>query len=313
MKSTSALSLAAAKELKMARTQLQHVEVMDDVPLTPDLDVKLNAMAEHRVEIMQQFGDGLPYERNRIVHETRFYMAQSAEAMLEAGKRLLILKENEPHGEFSCIVKEELGLETRIAQKMAQAAFKFLSPNLESKAKALSHLGRTKLYELMLEDDEDLAELADGGTVAGMTLDDIDRMTSRELKAALRESRENATAQQRILADKNEKIDELATKLEKKSRVQPPKPDEEVKKIRAEVTALSTEAESAITVRLSSAFETLCAYCAENQIDTPRDFMAGLLCQLESTVRSLRSTFDIPDEPTGGAAPDWLTASEPEV
>ena len=63
------------------------------------------------------------------------------------------------------------------------------------------------------------------------------------------------------------------TKLEKKSRIQPPKPDEEVKKLRAEVTALSTEAESAITVRLFSAFETLCAYCAENQIDTPKDFV----------------------------------------
>ncbi len=35
---------------------------------------------------MARFGDGLPYERERIVHEARFYMAQSAEAMLEAGR-----------------------------------------------------------------------------------------------------------------------------------------------------------------------------------------------------------------------------------
>ena len=40
--------------------------------------------------------------------------------------------------------------------------------------------------------------LADGGTVAGMTLDDIDRMTSRELRATLRETRENAEAQARL-------------------------------------------------------------------------------------------------------------------
>lgn len=120
-------------------------------------------------------------------------------------------------------------------------------------------------------------------------------------------------AQQRVLADKNEKIDSLSTKLEKKSRIQPPKPDEEVKKLRAEVTALAVEAESAIAVRLSSAFETLCAYCAENMIDTPRDFMAGLVCQLESTARSLRSTFDLPDEPTGNAAPSWLTDPTPQI
>lgn len=284
-----------------------------EVPLSDDLNVSLNAMTQHRMEIMQQFGDGLPYERNRIVHEARFYMDQSAEAMLEAGKRLVILKENEPHGEYVQIVKEQLNLEPRIAQKMAQAALKFLSPELTSKAKTFSHLGRSKLYELMLEDDEDLAELADGGTVAGLTLDDVDRMSVRELRQSLREARETNAAQQRVLADKNEKIDSLSTRLEKKSRIQPPEPDEEVKKLRAEVTALAVEAESAVAVRLSGAFETLCAYCAEHMIDTPRDFMAGLVCQLESTARSLRSTFDLPDEPTGNAAPSWLTEPTPQI
>ena len=86
-----------------------------------------------------------------------------------------------------------------------------------------------------------------------------------------------------------------------------------MKKLRAEVTALAVEAESAIAVRLSSAFETLCAYCAENMIDTPRDFMAGLVCQLESTARSLRSTYDLPDDPTGNVAPSWLTDPTPEI
>ncbi|EOP1119705.1 DUF3102 domain-containing protein, partial [Escherichia coli] len=278
-----------------------------EVPLSDDLNISLNTMAQHRVEIMQQFGDGLPYERDRIVHEARFYMAQSAEAMLEAGKRLIILKENEPHGDFINIVESELSMSKRTAQVMMQASIKYLSPQLESKAQTFALLGKAKLFELMTEDDENLAELADGGTVAGLTLDDVDRMSVRELRQALREARETNAAQQRVLADKNEKIDSLSTRLEKKSRIQPPEPDEEVKKLRAEVTALAVEAESAIAVRLSSAFETLCAYCAENMIDTPRDFMAGLVCQLESTARSLRSTFDLPDEPTGNAAPSWLT------
>ncbi|EJB1248248.1 DUF3102 domain-containing protein [Salmonella enterica] len=297
----------------MGRTKLQPVELVEDAPLTDGLSVSLNAMTEHRIEIMQRFGDGLPYERDRIVHETRFYMAQSAEAMLEAGKRLVILKENEPHGDFIDIVESQLSLSKRTAQVMMQASVKYLSPKLEPKAQALALLGKTKLFELMTEDDEDLVELADGGTIAGMSLDDIDRMTSRELKAALREARETNAAQQRVLADKNEKIDSLSTKLEKNSRIQPPKPDEDVKKLRAEVTALAVEAESAIAVRLSSAFETLCAYCAENTIDTPKDFMAGLVCELESAARNLRATFDLPDEPTGNVAPAWLTEPTPEI
>ncbi|HHL7712179.1 DUF3102 domain-containing protein [Yersinia alsatica] len=297
----------------MGRTKSQPIELVEDVPLADGLNVNLNAMTEHRIEIMQQFGDGLPYERDRIVHETRFYMAQSAEAMLEAGRRLVILKENEPHGDFIEIVTGQLGLPKTTAHRMMQASLKYLTPSLESKVPTLGHLGKSKLFELMIEDDESLAELADGGTVAGLTLDDVDRMSCRELRQSLREARETNSAQQRVLADKNEKIDALSTKLEKKSRIQPPKPDEEVKKLRAEVTALSTEAESAITVRLFSAFETLCAYCAENQIDTPKDFMAGLVCELEYAARSLRSTFDLPDTPTGNAAPAWLTEPEPEI
>lgn len=288
-------------------------ELNVEVPLSDDLNVSLNAMTQHRMEIMQQFGDGLPYERDRVVHEARFYMAQSAEAMLEAGKRLIILKENEPHGEFIKILESELGLAYRTSVRMMQASTKYLSPALKPNVPTLAHLGKAKLFELMTEDDEELAELADGGTVAGLTLDDVDRMSVRELRQALREARETNAAQQRVLADKNEKIDSLSTRLEKKSRIQPPEPDEEVKKLRAEVTALAVEAESAIAVRLSSAFETLCAYCAENMIDTPRDFMAGLVCQLESTARSLRSTFDLPDEPTGNAAPSWLTEPMPQI
>ena len=288
-------------------------ELNVEVPLSDDLNVSLNAMTQHRMEIMQQFGDGLPYERDRVVHEARFYMAQSAEAMLEAGKRLIILKENEPHGEFIKILESELGLAYRTSVRMMQASTKYLSPALKPNVPTLAHLGKAKLFELMTEDDEELAELADGGTVAGLTLDDVDRMSVRELRQALREARETNAAQQRVLADKNEKIDSLSTRLEKKSRIQPPEPDEEVKKLRAEVTALAVEAESAIAVRLSSAFETLCAYCAETMIDTPRDFMAGLVCQLESTARSLRSTFDLPDEPTGNAAPSWLTEPTPQI
>ncbi|EGF1626323.1 DUF3102 domain-containing protein [Escherichia coli] len=288
-------------------------ELNVEVPLSDDLNVSLNAMTQHRMEIMQQFGDGLPYERDRVVHEARFYMAQSAEAMLEAGKRLIILKENEPHGEFIKILESELGLAYRTSVRMMQASTKYLSPALKPNVPTLAHLGKAKLFELMTEDDEELAELADGGTVAGMTLDDVDRMSVRELRQALREARETNAAQQRVLADKNEKIDSLSTRLEKKSRIQPAEPDEEVKKLRAEVTALAVEAESAIAVRLSSAFETLCAYCAENMIDTPRDFMAGLVCQLESTARSLRSTFDLPDEPTGDVAPSWLTEPTPQI
>ncbi|WP_437216741.1 DUF3102 domain-containing protein [Pectobacterium sp. LFLA-215] len=297
----------------MARTKSQTVELVEDAPLAGDLNVKLNALTEHRMQVMAQFGDGLPYERDRIVHEARFYMAQSAEAMLEAGKRLVILKENEPHGDFTEIVESQLGLAQRTARMMMQAALKYLSPALEPKRQALAVLGKTKLFELMTEDDDELAALADGGTIAGATLDDIDRMTSRELKAALREARETNTAQQRVMTDKNQKIDDLTTKLDKKSRIQPPPPDQEAEKLRKEVSAIAYEAEAAISVRLHTAFSALTTFTSDNDVEPPYDFMAGLVCQIERALHHIRDVYGLEAAPTGSERPTWLDAPEPVI
>lgn len=295
----------------MARTKSQMIELVEDVPLTGDLNVKLNALTEHRMQVMAQFGDGLPYERDRIVHETKFYMAQSAEAMLEAGKRLVILKECEPHGDLVNIVENALGLPYRTAARMMQASAKYLSPALKSNVPTLAHLGKSKLFELMTEDDEFLAELADGGTIAGLTLDDVDRMSCRELRQSLREARETNTAQQRVLTDKNQKIDDLTTKLDKKSRIQPPPPDQEAEKLRKEVSAIAYEAEAAITVRLHTAFSTLTTFTSDNDVEPPYDFMAGLVCQIERALHHIREVYDLEAAPTGSERPTWLDAPEP--
>lgn len=269
-----------------------------------------NVLSARASEIAAQFGDGLPYDRDRVVNEARFYMAQSAEAMLEAGKRLVQIKENEPHGDFVAIVEGRLGLNLRSAERMAKASIKYLSPALSSKSTALSTLGKTKLFELMAEDDEDLEALAEGGTVAGLTLDEIDRMTSRELRAALREARENAEAQSRLLADKNSKIDELAAKITtKKPRVHTPPPDVEGQEIRKEASQFAFEAESVVRGKLRAAFQSLAEH-AEKHGMTHDDFMAGLLCQVEVSIKQLRGEFGVKEAPDGEEVPDWLRGGD---
>jgi hypothetical protein len=53
--------------------------------------------------------------------EIRFYQRRTVEAILETGKRLLLLKEMTPHGEFAQRV-EMLGFSDRTAQRFMQAA-----------------------------------------------------------------------------------------------------------------------------------------------------------------------------------------------
>lgn len=239
---------------------------------------------EHSLQIMNTYGEGLPYDRSRVVHETRFYMAQSAEAMLEAGKRLVILKEHEPHGEFENIVREQLSLPERTAQRMMQSAIKYLSPKLQSKAPALALLGKTKLFELMTEDDDALAELADGGTVAGLSLDDIDRMSSRELRKALREAKENLEAKDEVAAKNQKRIAQLQ---EKNALLKKLPADERAKQLCAEIAAQQSGIDQEIRTNFFTALQTL----VDHGGDDHQAFINSQIQMLHDAVKLLRDEF----------------------
>lgn len=165
------------------------------------------------------YGDDLPYDRTRLENEARFYLQESAVSMLEAGKRLIVIKEHEEHGQFAEAL-QRIGIEQKTAQRMMKASLKFGG----AKTTTLSFLGRSKMLELMVEDDDDLEALADGGTIAGLKLDDVEKMSVRELKAALRKEREKrkeeADAHETLLEKKDQKINQLDREfLERSKRV----------------------------------------------------------------------------------------------
>lgn len=166
----------------------------------------MDADAARRLEIVNAYGDGQPYERLRVVNEARFYAAQGANAMLELGKRFVQIKEFEEHGAFEAIV-ESLGFSPRTARRMMAAAVKFLLP--AHHGEKLRALSPAKLYELTVLDDEDIKELAKGKTVAGLELEEIDTLSTRELRERVRQAKEQLEAKDRVIAQKNKKLDEI--------------------------------------------------------------------------------------------------------
>ncbi|EEI4449563.1 DUF3102 domain-containing protein [Salmonella enterica] len=260
-----------------------------DGAVPDNLSVELNEISQHRVTIMEQFGEGLPYDRERIVHETKFYMAQSAEAMLEVGKRLVILKESEGHGNFTSIVTEQLGLAERTARLIMQAALRYTSPALESKRQTFAVLDKSKLFELMTEDDESLVELAEGGTVAGLTLDDIDRMSVRELRKALRESKEDLAASRKLNAEKSQEINEL-----KETKFKTIDPDLAIQKW---IHEFGEEHEKFLRTFISTVpffFQHL-EDDYNNRGVSHMGLMAGFLHDIEREIACVRAQFDIPE------------------
>lgn len=242
-------------------------------------------LAEHSRSICEQYLDGQPYDRLRLVNEARFCLAQSAEAMLEAGKRLLVIKESEPHGDYQLIVERDLGLDIKTCQRMMAAAVKFLSPKLAGKGQQFALLGKSKLYELMLEDDDDLAALADGGTVAGLELDEIERMSCRELKKALRAARDDNAAKDAVLADKAAKIAKLET-AKKKLKALPP--DEESQALREEGHLLGYQVEALIRGQLRPALQQIIDHAREHGVIV-EEWVRGELNQIDTALLELRA------------------------
>lgn len=260
--------------------------------------------------IDEQYGGGeyeiTLYNRDRVINECKFFLGQSAQAMLEAGKRLILMKEHEAHGEWLGCLKN-LNLEPRVAQSMMKAAIKF-NPN----TKTSSHLTKSKMFELMMLDDDELQALDDGGTVAGLTLDAIDKMSTRELRAALREANENETAKDRLLSDKNAKIDDLATRLEtRQQKIKPADPDEEGATLREEVGRFAYDAEVAIRGSLFNGFTALAEH-ADKHDCIHEEFMSGCLAQIERALLELRNRFNVKAEPDGQEKPDWVRQFEDE-
>ena len=148
--------------------------------------------------------------------EIRFYQQRSVEAVLELGKRLLILKEIPQHGEFTKRI-EMLGISKRTAQRFMSVVLKF------SKTTSMSLLEKsgngTKLLELMVLDDDDIDVIDQGGSIGDVSLDTIETMSVRELKKALRDAKADIEAKEQVIKTKDQEKNKI---LEENTRLKSP-------------------------------------------------------------------------------------------
>lgn len=230
----------------------------------------------------------------------RFYQRRTVDDLMQLGMRLLLLKEMTPHGEFIERLNL-LNIDHRLAQRVMGATLKF------SNAGALPLLeaagSQTKLLELAVLDDEELHGLGEGETVRGIDLDDIERMSSRELRAALRETRGELVSQKQLTAVKNERIDELHGKLH---RFEKAPPDDALAELRREVTAAGHDAEGAIVGHLRQGLLALREHHDKHGGESDL-MMAGQIGQLISRLIAIREELVLPEIGPEGV-PEWVSA-----
>ena len=264
-----------------------------------------NQTAMHSLMVMEQWGNGEAYNEDRWIERGRQAMRQTVEGMFELGRVLIVLKEHMTWEKFADVC-EVFGMSVRAAQQLTQATRRFATPQMQKAQSKLMELGKSKLLELLVEEDETLTELADGGEVNGMTLDDVDRMTVRELRAALRESRETAEAKDKIIADKNKKVDELAEKLAKKQKGKEPKPEDVGSELTMRLAAATVGIRSDINTRLAALFEEMQAHGLAHGFNHEPQ-MVGSLNQLIMDLEGVRDRYALPQEvPDDDETPEWM-------
>ena len=231
-------------------------------------------------------------EPDLIQHDIVSNVRRSVEACLEVGRGLQVLKVACGHGNFIARL-EAMRIDRHVAKRFITAAIKFSSlPSSSVLTKAIGN--QTKLIEMLVLDDEEIQELELTGQTGELTLDDVATMSVKELRKALRESRENLSAKERVMADITAKNNQLATELAKKPKVIVVQPVEEAKQLRQEVVATAYEVEGTLQGTLRKAFSDL-EKLAQQTGEDHRGFTAALVRNLEVTLMAIRSEFHLPE------------------
>lgn len=279
---------------------------------TEILDPELNkdqgavqAQVRHSMAVMAQWANGEKYDEKVMIERGRFAVRQTLEGMFELGRVLIIIKEHTDHGRFTDIIVENFGLHQREAQRLMNATQRFATPAMQKAQPKLMDLSKSKLLELLTEEDDDLIDLADGGSINGVTLDDVDRMTVRELRAALKDSREDLEAARKVSATKQETIDELNHTLEKtRKKLADADPEKIGEELHATLNAAQTGVRSALT-QIQPVLAQLIEHGQANGVDHAPT-MVGCLNQIIRDCEYLRETYGLPREAPTDATPAWL-------
>jgi hypothetical protein len=263
---------AEAVDIEINATDLQQ-----DVRAANELASLVLAQQAGAVTLARELGYEGALTVGALEDEIRFYQRRSVEALLEAGKRLLLLQEVTQRGEFDQRV-EMLGFSRRSAYRFMQAASKVAkSANLALLSTQVKN--SSAFLELITHDDD---------VIEGVSqLDDIDRLSASQLRAKVREMKAEVAAKEQRLEVVSQQRDAAE---EKAARIAVMPPDQQIADLKKKAVAIAADAEGAILGGLRQALIALQADGTDHGV-----FMAGLVGQVQARLSALRQEFNLPD------------------
>lgn len=134
---------------------------------------------------------------------------QTAQNIIEIGKRLIEVKENLPHGEFTKWLEERIDISHRTANNFMKVAKTF------SNSQSLANLGSTKLFLLAGLEEEDRQEVIQENNVEDMTTRELELIVKekKEIKKQLEEEQEYSEELQQAIKEKESQIRALKNEI----------------------------------------------------------------------------------------------------
>jgi hypothetical protein len=162
---------------------------------------------ERKVENMQELTE---FNIEKTTAEILILKDQTAQNIIEIGRRLIEVKERLEHGEYLKWLKEKVDFTERTAQRFVKVATVF------SNTTPVSHLGTRKLLALAGLDEEDRQEVMKENKVKDMTTRELERVVKekKEIKKQLEEEQELSNDLQEEIKEKEKQIKTLQNEIE---------------------------------------------------------------------------------------------------
>ena len=236
-----------------------------------------------------------------LVNSAKDAIRRIGMGVFELGAYLLLLKEGCQHGDF-VLTLEEVGINHHSAKKYMAMTRRFANGSTSTH---LEKLGFSKMAELLPLDDDQVDDLVEEGQTGELSLDDVTRMSVKELRAAVRKERAEAAKQKNQV----ERLTAVNTELHEEARlVKRLPPNEALAKLKKEAASTADDAEGAIMGGLRQALIALNNHGEERGLHNV--YMSGLVGQVQAQLNALRQEFNLPD--VSNAADQKLAADMAE-
>jgi len=147
------------------------------------LSAEMVRLQTNKVEALKRFGDGQPYDRERLVEKARTCSMNLMLSAIEAGRALILIQAHEEHGAFLQAL-DSIGISTATAYRYVHAAM------VVGDNKNMEKLSLRKTEILYSLPEAKLKTLQEKGALDRHSVDDLDALPEDKLRDLVRKYRD---------------------------------------------------------------------------------------------------------------------------